>query len=392
VLRAGPDEVVTPVPSPEPSTASPAEAPAPAPVPGKGEDRKRELSALRLRLSTLRSRYATTRKREADIRQSLEAAELKLQIRTAERRELELRTAEAEKAEGDAVRFRDEARVKVGELRADLGARVATLYRMGRLGYLRTLATIESGHSFLRSLQVLSYQARKDHLLIEAYEKALTDLKGREDELGSRRGELKALVREARAKEAELSAARTEQADMLRRVSRAAEDERGQVATLENKTVRLEALLELLESRGRPLGAGAASIRKYRGALDWPARGKIAVPFGRIANPKFPKTFLRSSGWTIDVPSGTEAQAVFGGEVVYAQWLKGYGNLVVLDHGEGVFTLYGRLLPNTARQGDRVALGDRLGVVGEPPEDEVSGLYFEVRDSRASVDPQLWLR
>ena len=263
---------------------------------------------------------------------------------------------------------------------------------MGRLGYLRTLATIESGHSFLRSLQVLSYQARKDALLIEAYEKALAALRGREDELGKKRGDLRELVREARAKEAELAAARAEQAELLRRVSRAAEDERSQVATLENKTVRLEALLALLESKGRSLGPGAASIRKYRGALDWPARGKVAVPFGRIANPKFPKTFLRSSGWTVDVPAGTEARAIFGGEVVYAQWLKGYGNLVVLDHGEGVFTLYGRLLPNTVRQGDRVALGDRVGVVGQPPEDEVAGLYFEVRDARASVDPQLWLR
>ena len=369
-----------------------AAAPAVEPVPGRGEDRRRELSALRFKLSTLRSRYAATRKREADIRQSLESADLNLQIRTAERRELEIRTAEAEKAEADAVRFRDEAKVKVGDLRADLASRVSTLYRMGRLGYLRTLAIIESGHSFLRSLQVLSYQARKDALLIDSYEKALTDLKGREDELGKRRGELRELVRDARAKEAELTAARAEQTELLRRVSRAAEDEKSQVATLANKTVRLEALLELLESKGKALGPGAASIRKYRGALDWPARGRIAVPFGRIANPKFPKTFLRSSGWTIDVPSGTEARAIFGGEVVYSQWLKGYGNLVVLDHGEGVFTLYGRLLPNTVRQGDRVALGDRVGVVGEPPEDEVAGLYFEVRDSRASVDPQLWLR
>ena len=280
----------------------------------------------------------------------------------------------------------------MGELRSDLGARVSTLYRMGRLGYLKTLAMIESGHAFLRSLQVLSYQARKDYQLIESYEKALVELQGREEELGKRRAELKGLVGEARAKEAEVAAARTEQAELLRRVSRAAEDERSQVATLETKTTRLEALLELLESRGRALGPGIASIKKYRGALDWPVRGKVVVPFGRIANPKFPKTFLRSSGWTIDVPSGTEARAVFAGEVVYAQWLKGYGNLVVLDHGEGVFTLYGRLLPSTAKRGDRVALGDRVGAVGEPPEDEVAGLYFEVRDARASVDPQLWLR
>jgi septal ring factor EnvC (AmiA/AmiB activator) len=361
-------------------------------VPARSEERRRELSALRLRLNGLRARHAATKKRENDVRQAIESADLTLQIRTAERRMLELRMAEAVKAESDAVRFRDEARVKVVELRADMGARVEALYRMGRLGYLRTLATIESGRSFLRSLQVLSYQARKDATLIESYEKALSDLKGREEELVRRRSELGVLASEARAKEAELASARAEQAEVLRRVSRAAEDEKNQVAVLETKTARLEALLELLESRGRPLGPGAASIRKYRGALDWPAKGKVVVPFGRIANPRFPKTFLRSSGWTIDVPPGSEARAVFAGEVVYSQWLKGYGNLVVLDHGEGVFTLYGRLVPGPVRQGDRIALGERVGTVGEPPEDEVAGLYFEVRDARASVDPMLWLR
>ena len=124
------------------------------------------------------------------------------------------------------------------------------------------------------------------------------------------------------------------------------------MAVLEDKTSRLAALLELLETRGRALPAGAASIRRYKGALDWPARGKVVVPFGRIANPRFPRTFLRSSGWTIDVPTGTPVKAVFAGDVVYAQWLKGYGNLVVLDHGDGVFTLYGHLMTGTVPAGD----------------------------------------
>jgi septal ring factor EnvC (AmiA/AmiB activator) len=78
--------------------------------------------------------------------------------------------------------------------------------------------------------------------------------------------------------------------------------------------------------------------------------------------------------------------------VVYAQWLKGYGNLVVVDHGDGVFTLYGRLNPGTAPRGQRIALGDRVGSVAMPVEDEPAGLYFEVRDARASVDPRYWVR
>jgi septal ring factor EnvC (AmiA/AmiB activator) len=84
--------------------------------------------------------------------------------------------------------------------------------------------------------------------------------------------------------------------------------------------------------------------------------------------------------------------AIFSGDVVYAQWLKGYGNLVVVDHGDGVFSLYGRLATGTLQRGDHVAISDRVGLLGESPEDEVAGLYFEIRDARASADPALWLR
>ena len=197
---------------------------------------------------------------------------------------------------------------------------------------------------------------------------------------------------ETREAERALQRARAEKAALLARLERSAEEQRSSVVALEDKTSRLEALLELLETRGRALPAGVASIRKYKGALDWPAPGKVVVPFGRIANPRFPKTFLRSSGWTIDVPTGTAVRAVFAGDVVYAQWLKGYGNLVVLDHGDGVFTLYGHLLTGTAPRGTRVALGEVVGRVADPPEDEVPGVYFEIRESRTSVDPRGWLR
>jgi septal ring factor EnvC (AmiA/AmiB activator) len=85
-------------------------------------------------------------------------------------------------------------------------------------------------------------------------------------------------------------------------------------------------------------------------------------------------------------------RAVFAGDVVYAQWLKGYGNLVVLDHGDGVFTLYGHLMTGTVPRGTRVALGEAVGRVADPPEEEVAGLFFEIRESRTSVDPRSWLR
>jgi len=313
-------------------------------------------------------------------------------VRTAERRILELRALETARAAAQAQAERDTARRQSGVLREDLSRRLAALYRMGRLGYLQTLASADSGEAFLRGLQVLSFLAARDARLLRAYEGSLVELATKEKSLALLRTTIANVARETREAERALERARAEKAALLSRLERAAEQQRSSVALLEDKTSRLEALLELLETRGRALPAGAASIRRYKGALDWPARGKVVVPFGRIANPRFPKTFLRSSGWTIDVPTGSEVRSVFAGDVVYAQWLKGYGNLVVLDHGDGVFTLYGHLMTGTAPRGTRVALGEAVGRVADAPEEEVPGLYFEIRESRASVDPRAWLR
>lgn len=371
--------------------AAPFQAPPPAAALGMAE-RQRELQELRRRLFALKARYAETKKKEADLKAALESAELALEIRTAERRMLELRTAEAEKAAASVETERDSSQREVASLQKDLEARVAALYKMGRIGYLRTLAAAETGRTLLRGLQVLSFLARRDADLLSAYRKSLSTLETRTTELRSKRQELAALAAESRQKEAELAAARKEQASLLSRVHRTGEAERAEVAKLEDKSSRLAALLDLLESRGKALPAGATSIRSYRGVLDWPAKGRVVVPFGRIANPRFPSTYLRSSGWTVDVPPQTAVRAIFAGEVVFAQWLRGYGNLVVVDHGDGVFSLYGRLQTGTAARGQHVALGDVVGRLGESVEEEIPGLYFEIRDSRASVDPRIWLR
>ncbi len=281
----------------------------------------------------------------------------------------------------------------VVSLRSDLAVRMAALYRLGRLGYLRPLAAADSGAAFFDALKVLAHLARRDAALLGRYDESLRTLAARQGDLAARRSELAALVTEGRRRERELAAARSQQAALLSRVRRDSAEERSAVATLEEKSRRLASLLDLLESHGRTLPPGAASIRSYRGALDWPVKGAVAVPFGRIANPRFPRTFLRSSGWTIDAVPGSAVHAIFSGEVVYAQWLRGYGNLVVLDHGDGVFSLYGRLAPSALSRGERVALGDAVGVLAAPSsEDEVPGLYFEIRDNRASVDPSGWLR
>ena len=381
---------------PTPGAAPPtAETPPPAERPAASlgvSERKAELAELRRRIAGLRARLDVSTRRAADLKAQMETAELDLQIQTAERRVLELRKADTEREAARASSELDTAQQEVGSLREDLGIRLAALYRMGRLGYLRPLAAADSGQSFLAGLRVLTHLARRDAALLEHYETAVATLGEREQDLADRRKELAALAAESRKKETALLAARARRGALLAQLEETSQAAKVQVTRLEDKSERLAALLDLLEEKGRALAPGAASIRKYRGALDWPLKGRVVVPFGRIANPRFPKTFLRSSGWTLEAPPGTAVRAIFSGDVVYAQWLKGYGNLVVVDHGDGVFSLYGRLATGTIARGQRAAIGDTVGLLGESPEDDIAGLYFEIRDARASVDPALWLR
>src|SRR6185503_13360542 len=114
------------------------------------------------------------------------------------RRLLELQTSDAEKAAADATAVRDASVRDVASLRADLAMRMASLYRMGRLGYLRTLVVAESGRTFLRGLQVLTHLAKKDAALLTRYETSLATLETRERELAIKLRELRALATESR--------------------------------------------------------------------------------------------------------------------------------------------------------------------------------------------------
>ncbi|MEO6324125.1 MAG: hypothetical protein ABIT01_17895, partial [Thermoanaerobaculia bacterium] len=235
---------------PPPADTAPAAAAAPA-RPLDLSARRKELTELNQRLAGLKGRYAATKKKELDVKSALAAAELQLEIRTAERRVLELKIQDVARSATLAAAERDASARHVAALRTNLSLRIGALYRMGRLGYLRALVAAESGRDFLRGLQVLTHLASHDAALLSTYELALQTLAAREKELAVHRAEMASLVAESRKKETETAAARAEKMELLRRVQKDSEKERVEVVTLEDKSTRLGSLLDLLESNGR---------------------------------------------------------------------------------------------------------------------------------------------
>ena len=119
--------------------------------------------------------------------------------------------------------------------------------------------------------------------------------------------------------------------------------------------------------------------------------GVVEVPFGKVVNPKF-NTVTFQKGWDVRAHDGAEVKAVAAGKVAHAGWFGAYGNLLILDHGGGMHTLYAHLSALARSVGDEVAEGDLVGLVGDTASLKGPYLYFEIRQDGRPVDPKEWVR
>jgi septal ring factor EnvC (AmiA/AmiB activator) len=149
----------------------------------------------------------------------------------------------------------------------------------------------------------------------------------------------------------------------------------------------LQRLVGVLASKQR--FTGSEDIRTYRGALPWPAQGPVVQNFGRQKLEKY-AAYTICNGIRFDSPSSSEVTAVFPGVVAYARYFKGYGNMVVLDHGNDVYSLVAGLGTIHVRVDQRVTMGMRLGLASPPQEG--GNIYFEIRVAEKPENPRRWLQ
>jgi septal ring factor EnvC (AmiA/AmiB activator) len=143
-----------------------------------------------------------------------------------------------------------------------------------------------------------------------------------------------------------------------------------------------------LQTAWVPAGKGLGSSR---GHLAWPVIGQVTQHFGHQKNVQF-KEVVDNSGIQIQADAGTPIKAVAGGKVRFADWFKGYGKLVILDHGEGYYSLYAQASELAVAAGQTVAPGQVIGAVGDTGSLVGNSLYFEIRKNGIPQDPLLWLK
>ncbi|OGL15370.1 MAG: hypothetical protein A3G97_10125, partial [Candidatus Rokubacteria bacterium RIFCSPLOWO2_12_FULL_69_21] len=283
-----------------------------------------------------------------------------------------------------------------------LGRRLRAMYRVHAQG--GALPVILSGDDpVTRAIAVrhLTSLAALDARLIQEYRgttERLADRKGREE---ARQRELASLHADAQREQAEVDRDVGRRRELLARVR----DERAyherMVGELTEASRRLEAFIRELQAKQRklakvppprggvePPGVGFGTLR---GRLPWPTEGRIITTYGAQVHPRFGTRTFRN-GVDIEAAEGRDVAAVYAGHVVYTGWFKGYGNLIILDHGNEYYTLYAHIAEIQVREGEDVRQAQRIGTVGDTGSLAGPRLYFEVRYQGKPQDPAEWLR
>ncbi|MDI6735560.1 MAG: peptidoglycan DD-metalloendopeptidase family protein [bacterium] len=162
-----------------------------------------------------------------------------------------------------------------------------------------------------------------------------------------------------------------------------------EIAQLEQNSLELKELIKKLESQKTYIKKPAI---RGTGDLPWPVQNhKVYREFGRYKHPKF-DAYIVNKGIDIITPKGETVTSVKEGNVVFASWFKGYGMLVMVDHGNGIYSLYANLANILVSVGEKVSKGTPIGKAGNPVGDEEYNLHFEIRVHGESVNPLEWLR
>jgi murein hydrolase activator len=362
------------------------------PAPDADADRRADLKLIQASIAGLQKKLAESQKNQASLSEDLKRLDLKVEIARQENRLLAARREEAASTLASTEAERTAASSAATESRRVLAARARVLQRFGRFGYFRVLLEARDVPAFLAGLERLDALARRDGRLLARHRQAESLLAADSARIAALKADIDGLYAASRQTERRAASLKAEREGLLAREKSLSASRREEVEVLTDKAQRLERLLETLarQSDGQPVDP-SGGIRPWKGVLDWPAKGAVVETFGRHRHPKF-DAWTVSNGIALALPAGSDVRAVYAGKAVYAQWLAEYGNLVILDHGDGVFTLYAWLRSVAVTAGSYVPVGTTLGVAGTGPGRDEPGLYFEVRDRQKANDPVAWLR
>ncbi|MDD2852089.1 MAG: peptidoglycan DD-metalloendopeptidase family protein [Desulfuromonadaceae bacterium] len=374
------------------------------------ENPKDELRGVKREIKAQKQLITKTRKVEAVV-----STELKEILRNLEQKESALGRLSRDlvSVESSLERTGREINVVTEEAnrkRSEIERRLASLYKAGELGALRMFFSAESFPQLAENIRYMKSILENDRRIFLEYNQKIEQLTTLKATLEHDAIKKERIMSGIEQKKREIELEKSKKAAYLGKVRQDRKSYEVSLKELQANASRLQAMITRLNALSRrklssrhekpgnrlkPLAELPSvpdrGFASQRGRMALPVKGEIIESYGKHKHPEF-NSFTYSKGLSIRSPSGSEIKAIYDGTVIFSDYFKGFGNMIIVDHGGGYFSLYAHALRLAKKVGAEVARHEVIGAVGDVDSSKGSILYFEIRHQGKPVDPAEWVR
>ncbi len=274
-----------------------------------------------------------------------------------------------------------------------LANQIASAYRTGQHDYLKVLLNQQDPTKIDRAISYYQYLNKARIKTLQKMQNTLAELNENQQQQSAKIAQLQKLKQDHQQQREKLAAQQTEREQTMATLNKTILSEQQQIKQLEDaekhlskqlaESIEQQKIEQELKKIKKPQLDG---LQQYKGKLGWPIKGRVLHQFGGHRSGQ-----LRWKGMLIQAAEGDEIKALSHGQVVYSEYLKGYGMVMVIDHGRGFMSLYGHNQALLKAVGETVTKNEVIALAGRSGGQKRSGLYFEIRYQGKPQDPRKWL-
>lgn len=348
-----------------------------------------QIRALKEQIADIDQWLARAEKNRSSLERQLADIERDIGRLTRERRELRQQASEQQQRLNDLEKEEGELARTLESQRESLKKQIRAAWMEGDAPAVKVLLNEIDPDRIARTMTYYEYLSRDTVQRLETFNANLRQLRQTRQDVQATRVRLGKLEQDVEQRQEQLTANRSRRQQTLASLDTEIRDRRSERQELEADRERLEKLLREVEEAisSIPAPNESAPFKSLRNKLPWPAKGKVFSNFGdSYADGK-----LRRNGMMMNTAEDADIRAVHYGRVVFANWLRGFGLMTIVDHGDGYMTVYGHSSSLFTSPGDWVDAGQAIAAAGRTGGTNDPALYFEIRHNGKPVNPRSWL-
>jgi septal ring factor EnvC (AmiA/AmiB activator) len=343
--------------------------------------KKKDLKDIKKEINLTRKKEKEARGKESSILENLHLLEAELYQKEKELKRMETPLSQTRERLNQTRRQIMLLGAGMERTKEELFSRLVALYKMGRVPTEGLLLTSQSYPDLLRLDKYLRVIIDHDSRLVETYRDQVVSKERYQEELIQDQLQWQRSISEIEKKKREITKVSAEKRALLKAIQNQKVVYQKVILELEERAKELQTFVDKLEQEKSLVAYGKSRHEIFKGKLTPPVQGKVISSFKEKGQ----------NGVEIKAPTGAEIRAVLPGKVLYADWFKGFGNIVIIDHGDHTFTVSGYCSELLKKPGDTVSQGEVIALIGSSGSLKGPCLYFEIRHRGKPQDPMEWL-